>query len=143
MSYKNNVLEIQWSITCMILLYHDKQTLHAYLYYYMKYIFKIYFFYLCYRQIFTMKEEVLIFFGLFIGLSLAGKKYNVLFYHRFLEGWPTDCFWADAPYTQGEQLTENLIFFNMVQEVMLPLVAPSCVNVFLGFFNENRKLLCL
>ena len=21
--------------------------------------------------------------------------------HRFLEGWPTDCFWADAPYTQG------------------------------------------
>ena len=50
---------------------------------------------------------------------------------------PTDRFWADALYPQGgaAHCKHHILLHGIQgqQEVRLPLVAPSCVNVFLCF----------
>ena len=54
---------------------------------------------------------------------------------------PTDCFWADKPYTlDGAAHCKHYILIHGIQgkqEVRLHLVAPSCVNTFQFFFNVN------
>ena len=50
------------------------------------------------------------------------------------EGMPTDCFWVDAPYTKGGATDcKHYTLLHGIQcqhEVMLPVVAPPCVDVF-------------